>query len=98
MAVNSLRFQADARGCAIWSSDDPEEQCDGPSHNSTEVNMLRPMTLSTITALALLTLTTPAAAQVTLEQLDAAADAKDASMEEFRKRLNDPDPDRALDR
>ena len=58
--------------------------------------MLRPMTLSTITALALLTLTTPAAAQVTLEQLDAAADAKDASMEEFRKRLNDPDPDRAL--
>jgi hypothetical protein len=33
---------------------------------------------------------------VSLDELDAAADATDTAMEEFRKRLNDPDPDRAL--
>lgn len=43
-----------------------------------------------------LTLASAANAQVTLDELDAAADAADGSMEEFRKRLNDPDPDRAL--
>ena len=53
--------------------------------------MLRLTILAACAALAL-----PAAAQVTLDELDAAADATDAEMEEFRKRLNDPDPDRAL--
>lgn len=45
---------------------------------------------------AILAMSAPAAAQVTLDDLDAAAGAADAAMEEFRKRLNDPDPDRAL--
>lgn len=38
----------------------------------------------------------PVFAQVSLDELDAAADAANTSMEEFSKRLNDPDPDRAL--
>ena len=38
----------------------------------------------------------PTLAQVSLDELDEAADKKDAAMSEFRKRLNDPDPDRAL--
>lgn len=55
--------------------------------------MIRPIA----TALgAMLALSAPAAAQVTLDELDAKAGAADAAMEEFRKRLNDPDPDRAL--
>jgi hypothetical protein len=55
--------------------------------------MLRP----TATLLcAILAMSAPAAAQVTLEDLDKAAETADAAMEEFRKRLNDPDPDRAL--
>ncbi|RBI67287.1 hypothetical protein DQW77_17700 [Roseovarius sp. TE539] len=50
-----------------------------------------------LTAIAICSiLTLPAVAQVTLDELDAAANASDAAMEEFRKRLNDPDPDRAL--
>ncbi|ETX11429.1 hypothetical protein OCH239_20110 [Roseivivax halodurans JCM 10272] len=53
--------------------------------------MLRPVILAALAALAL-----PASAQVSLDDLDAAADAADSSMEEFRRRLNDPDPDRAL--
>lgn len=53
--------------------------------------MLRMIVMAACTALAL-----PAAAQVSLDELDAAADATDSAMEEFRKRLNDPDPDRAL--
>lgn len=58
--------------------------------------MLRPITAAICAALALPALYLPAAAQVTLDELDAAADATEAAMEEFRKRLNDPDPDRAL--
>ncbi|WP_299828300.1 hypothetical protein [uncultured Roseobacter sp.] len=38
----------------------------------------------------------PAFAQVSLDDLDAAADKSSSSMEEYQKRLNDPDPDRAL--
>ena len=53
--------------------------------------MLRPTILAACTAIAL-----PAAAQVTLDELDQAVREKDALMEEFRKRLNDPDPDRVL--
>ncbi|SEN80960.1 hypothetical protein SAMN04488077_1329 [Roseovarius tolerans] len=53
--------------------------------------MLRPTILAACAALAL-----PAFAQVSLDEIDAAADAMDTEMEEFRKRLNDPDPDRAL--
>ncbi|QFS83349.1 hypothetical protein FIU97_10960 [Roseivivax sp. THAF40] len=53
--------------------------------------MFRSMILALWAAIAV-----PAAAQVSLDELDAAADATDTAMEEFRKRLNDPDPDRAL--
>ena len=49
-----------------------------------------------LTILALLALALPAAGQVTLDELDAAADQTDTAMDEFRARLNDPDPDRAL--
>lgn len=38
----------------------------------------------------------PAHAQLTLDELDTIANENDAAMTEFRKRLNDPDPDRAL--
>ena len=38
----------------------------------------------------------PTLAQVSLDELDEAANKTDAEMSEFRKRLNDPDPDRAL--
>jgi hypothetical protein len=38
----------------------------------------------------------PASAQVTLDEIDTAAEAKDAEMTAFRERLNSPDPDRAL--
>lgn len=38
----------------------------------------------------------PAFAQVSLEELDAAAQETDATMTAFRDRLNDPDPDKAL--
>lgn len=41
-------------------------------------------------------LAAPAAAQVTLDELDAVADEADQAMTAFRERLNDPDPDRAL--
>lgn len=58
--------------------------------------MLRPATIAICSILTLPSLALPAVAQVTLDELDAAANATDAKMEEFRKRLNDPDPDRAL--
>lgn len=38
----------------------------------------------------------PVQAQLTLDELDTIADETDAAMTEFRRRLNDPDPDRAL--
>lgn len=38
----------------------------------------------------------PSVAQVSLDDLDAAADKASSSMEEYQKRLNDPDTDRAL--
>lgn len=41
-------------------------------------------------------LSLPAQAQLTLDELDTIANEKDTAMTEFRKRLNDPDPDRAL--
>lgn len=53
--------------------------------------IIRSTLLAACTVLAL-----PASAQVTLDELDAAASAADVSMEAFRERLNDPDPDRAL--
>ena len=53
--------------------------------------MFRTLITAACVALAL-----PASAQVSLDELDAAADATDTAMEAFRKRLNDPDPDRAL--
>lgn len=53
--------------------------------------MRRPMIIAACTALVL-----PASAQVSLDELDAAAKAADSEMEELRKRLNDSDPDRAL--
>lgn len=48
------------------------------------------------TAIAMLVFALPVSAQVTLEELDEAADKTDAAMTAFRARLNDPDPDRAL--
>ncbi|MEO1308145.1 MAG: hypothetical protein AAFV38_09520, partial [Pseudomonadota bacterium] len=47
-------------------------------------------------ALLLSLLALPTIAQVSLEELDAAADETDAAMTAVRERLNDPDPDRAL--
>jgi len=58
--------------------------------------MLRPTVIAICSVFTLPCLALPAVAQVTLDELDAAANASDAAMEEFRKRLNDPDPDRAL--
>jgi len=53
--------------------------------------MLRPTVIAICSVFTLPCLALPAVAQVTLDELDAAANASDAAMEEFRKRLNDPD-------
>jgi len=58
--------------------------------------MLRPTVIAICSVFTLPCLALPAVAQVSLDELDAAANASGAAMEEFRKRLNDPDPDRAL--
>ena len=44
----------------------------------------------------LVALTSPAMAQVSLEEMDAAMQSRDAELAAFQERLNDPDPERAL--
>src|SRR6056297_3668628 len=85
------RFRHDVRGHPCRRGNQSLYEGCLHSHYSIEVIYMRRMIL----ALGL-TLAGAANSQVTLDELDAAADAADGAMEEFRKRLNDPDPDRAL--